>query len=304
MKNFLFIVLIFNTLCLNSQINLEDSTVQAITYWEIGEVKNYSLITEKKSITDTDTTVKERTEFNINVKVLDSSDTSYTIEWNYTNSNSNSSNKFENNILNCTNGLKVVYLTTEMGEFIEVLNWKEVRNYIQKSTSEFKELYKNDAELLKVIVQVENTFSSKEAIEQLALKDIQLFHSFYGAQYKLNEKLSGSIQVPNYLGGSPFDAELSVALKKIDEIKLEYDLELSQKVNVDQVIDAMFSYFTNIAKTKNIDPPKREDFKNMKNEMILISRFNDFGWVIECENISIVNSENMLVQVNKQIRLK
>ena len=304
MKNFLFIVLIFNALCFNSQINLEDSTVQAITYWEKGEAKKYSFKSEKRKINENDTIIEERTDFDVEIKVIDSSDTSYTIEWNYTNSNSNGSNNFENNVLNCTNGLKVVYLTTEMGEFIEVLNWKEVRNYIQKSTNEFKELYKNDAELLKAIVQVENTFSSKEVIEQIALKDIQLFHSFYGAQYKLNEKLTASTEVPNYLGGSPFDAELSVVLKKIDEVKLEYDLELSQKVNVDQVIDAMFGYFMNIAKTKNIDPPKREDFKNMKNEMILISRFNDFGWVIECENISIVNSENMLVQVHKQIRLK
>lgn len=72
MKKTLFAILLLvtgNTAI--GQINMADSTVQVITYWDKGEQQNYTVTHEKIRLQETDTILREFTTYDVEVTVLD-----------------------------------------------------------------------------------------------------------------------------------------------------------------------------------------------------------------------------------------
>jgi len=275
------------------QINTADSTAQVISYWDKGEKQNYSVTTEKTKIKGTDTTSREITTYDVEISVLNANDKSYTIEWNYKNITTNSQNPTVQKLMNITKDMKVIFKTDELGAFIEVLNWKEIKDYIHKATSSLRKDFKDIPEMDKVLKQIEATFSTKEAIESASIKDIQQFHTFHGAKYKLGEVLEGKMKVPNIYGTEPFDSDFTVYLDEINEEDNNFVMRATQEVNKEQLTNATFHYLTTMAKNMKVDPPKREDLKDLGNETLTASRIHGTGWVIYSIQTTTVTSDNI-----------
>jgi hypothetical protein len=139
MKNRIFtIFLLVVSLTTYAQINMLDSTAQAITYWKKGEKQNYTITTEKIKLKGSDTTSKEMTTYDVEISVANVNDKYYTIEWAYKNIKTNSSDPTIQKLMNMTKNMKVIFKTNELGTFTEVVNWKEIKDYIQKTTSALK----------------------------------------------------------------------------------------------------------------------------------------------------------------------
>lgn len=126
----LTILLLITGMATFGQINMADSTVQVITYWEQGEKQNYSVVTGSIKIKDSDTTSREITTYDVEITVLQADDKSYTVEWYYKNFKTDSQNVPVQKIMSIAKDIKVVYRTDELGIFVEVVNWKEIRDYI------------------------------------------------------------------------------------------------------------------------------------------------------------------------------
>lgn len=60
------------------QINMADSTVQVVTYWDKREKKSYSVTAERFKIKNSDTISRERTTYDVEITVLNTNDKSYT----------------------------------------------------------------------------------------------------------------------------------------------------------------------------------------------------------------------------------
>jgi hypothetical protein len=275
------------------QINMPDSTVQVITYWEKGDKQKYSIITEKIKTKDGDTTSKESTSYDVEVSVLNLKDKFYTVEWLYKNIKTNSSNATIQKINDITKDMKVVYKIDEVGSFVEVVNWKEVRDYIQKAIAALRKDFKEVPEMDKVIKQIEAIYSTKEAIESASIKDIQQFHAFHGAKYKLGEVLDFKTKVPNLIGPEPFDADISVYLDEINEPDNNFIIRSSQEVNKEQLTKATLDYLNAMAKTMKVSPPKPEDVKELKNETSTASRIHGSGWIVYSVQTITVTSSNV-----------
>lgn len=275
------------------QINMADSTAQVIAYWKKGDKQNYSLTVEKIKIKGNDTTYREVTTYDVEITVLNANDKSYTIEWFNKNNSTDSPNPIFKKLVNMTKGMKVVYKTDELGVFTEVVNWKEIKSYIQKATSTLRKDLKDIPEMDKVLKQIEATYSTKEAIESASIKDIHQFHMFHGAKYKLGEVLEGQLKVPNIYGTEPFDSYFKVYLDEINEKENNFIIRATQEVNKDQLINATFNYLTTMANTMKVDPPKKEDLKNLTNETLTISRIHGTGWVIHSVQTTKVTSDNI-----------
>lgn len=286
------------------QINMVDSTAQVITYWEKGDKQNYSLIAEKIKIKKNDTTSIEVTTYDVEISVLNANDKSYTIEWFYKNIATNSLNPTVQKLMNITKDMKVVYKTDELGVFIEVVNWKEIKSYIQKATSTLRQDFKDIPEMDKVLKQIEATYSTKEAIESASIKDIQQFHTFHGAKYKLGEVLEGQLKVPNIYGAEPFDSDFTVYLDEINEEDNNFIMRATQEVNKEQLTNATFDYLTTMAKNMKVDPPKREDLKDLTNETLTASRIHGTGWVIYSVQTTTVTSDNITNIEERIIEIK
>ena len=303
-KEFLTILLLATGMTTFGQINMADSTVQVITYWEKGEKQNYSMTAEKIKIKGSDTTIREMTTYDVEITVLNISEKSYTIEWLYKNIKSNSQNPIVQKLMNITKDMKVVFKTDEFGAFIEVVNWKEIKEYIQKEASALRKDFKEIQEMDNVIKQIEATYSTKEAVESASIKDIQQFHSFHGAKYKLGEVLKGQIKVPNLYGTEPFDSEFSLCLDEINEADNNFIIRSTQQVNSEQLTNATYDYLTKKAKTMNIEPPKREELKELKNETLTATRMHGTGWVVYSIQTTTITSDNVTNIEERTIEIK
>jgi hypothetical protein len=116
---------------------------------------------------------------------------------------------------------------------------------------------------------------------------------FHGAKYKLGEVLEGQLKVPNIYGTEPFDSYFKVYLDEINEKENNFIIRATQEVNKDQLINATFNYLTTMANTMKVDPPKKEDLKNLTNETLTISRIHGTGWVIHSVQTTKVTSDNI-----------
>src|SRR5690606_32017512 len=198
------------------QINLADSTVQVIGYWDNKEKQTYLVTTEKYKIKNSDTTSTERMTYEVDITIKDSTEKSYTIEWSYKNFNINTDNKFTKKLASISQNMNVIIKTDEMGAFTEVVNWKEVRDYIKSTTNILKKEFKDILKIDEIVNQVIGLFSTKEAIESVAIKDIQQFYTYHGGKYKLGEEITTQMKFPNLYGGQPFDVEVAIQLDEIN----------------------------------------------------------------------------------------
>ena len=275
-----------------AQINMADSTVQVVSYWDKGEKQNYTITLEKIKLKGEDTTSKELISYDVEVSVTGATKNSYTVQWDYKNFKTNDKNEFTQELSKINKNMQVIYKTDEMGGFIEVINWKEIRAYNQKAIAVLRKKFGTAPEIEKMLKQIENSFSTKEAIEAASIKDIQQFHSFHGGKYKLHEEISDKIKVPNVLTNIPFDADYSLYLDEINETDNNYILRSSQVVDSTQLMDATFQFLSNLAKSMNIKAPKKEDIKGLSNDIQLASRIHGTGWVVYSIQTTTVNSDN------------
>jgi hypothetical protein len=263
------------------QINMQDSTVQVIGYWEKNEKQSYDISLFKYKLEGKDTTSRQIIRYEAEVTVLDANDKSYTIEWFYRNFRCTGGDVIMQKLSSAAQDLKVVIRSDEMGAFKEVVNWKEVRDYIERSVASLRTEYKNAPQTDELLKQQLNMFTTKEAIQTAAIRDIHQFYTYHGGKYKLGEQLSGKQKVPNLLGVEPFDTDITVRLDEINVKEGNSIIRMSQVVDSKQLTDASYEYLKKVSKTIESKPPKREEMPDVVNETQTASRIHaSSGWVI------------------------
>jgi len=275
----LSILFFFVTINLFGQINIEDSTVQAITYWEKGETYNYFLKNKKIKIDDGDTTVTEDNSYKVKVSIKEATEDSYTVEWFYSDFKSEITNETMEKLSKITDKMKVIFKTNEMGVFQEVVNWKEIKSYTDKAIETLTKDFKDVPQLQELIKQISSLFSTKESIENTAIRDIQQYHTFFGASYKLGQIVEAQMQGPNVFGGEPFDIELAVYLEEYYPNDDLYDLVAIQEVDKEQLTNATIEYVTKLTTSMGVEAPDFSNFPELSNDIVTFSRFHNTGWL-------------------------
>ena len=288
----------------SAQINMADSTAQVIAYFDKGERQSYTVTIEKFRIKESDTISKKLTSYDVDITVLDSTKNSYTIQWIYGKTTSDEENEFAQKLLNLNSELKVIFKTDELGSFTEVLNWKEIRDYMNKRAKILEKDLKSFPEMASLFKQIQMKFASKEVIEALAIRDIQQFHTFHGANYQLGEVLEGTIETPNVFGSKPFDTYTTLFLDEIDEEDKTVIVRATQKVDSQQLTDATFKYLEKVAKTLKTTVPKRSDIKNLTNEIEYAARIHTSGWPLSIWQEVSIFTDNITAVEKRTIEIK
>jgi hypothetical protein len=283
------------------QINIADSTVQVIGYWDKNEKQSYEISFEKYKLKEGDTTLRELVKYDVDITVIDSTSASYTVEWFYRNYRIETENLIAKKLISLSEDMKVIIKTDEMGAFLEVVNWREVWDHIKKSTKILKNELKDVPDMHKMVTQVESMYLTKAAIESVAIKDIHQFYTYHGAKYKLGEELSGQLQVQNNFGGNPFDADVSL---RLDEINYEDDnsiIRMSQRVDPEQLTDATYEYLKKISSALGHEMPERIQFPPLINETWTASRIHGYtGWIIYSVETKEISTDNT-IQLEERI---
>lgn len=275
------------------QINMNDSTVQVIGYWDKNEKQTYIVTNESYKVKDSDTTSRESYKYAVDITIVDSTADSYTIDWFYHDYDIKADNELIKKLSSIAEDMTVTILTDGLGAFKEVKNWKDIRDFILKGTKILKKETKDIPNIDKVIKQMEDMYSTKESIEAAAIKEIQQFYTYHGGKYKLGEEISASMKVANLYGGEPFDTEVTLWLDEINTEDNNSIIRMQQIVNSEQLTKTTFDYLTKMSETMKVPGPKWDGFPPLKNETWTSSRIHNAGWVIYSIETQEVSAEGV-----------
>jgi len=220
-KLFLLFVLILNTIIFQSQ---EDtSKIAFIAYWSVGDSYDFRITKIKKSWKSSELIKSSDETYVANFLVLDSTESSYTIKWSFK-KNLGSSYQIPEEIVKKLSKYElteVIYKTSEFGDFIEVINWKELSEAMKSMINDILMVYKeqegNDLEpVIKQMQPIIDVYNSKEGIEQLVLKELQVIHTPMGGEFDILEPILYEEEIPNLFGGEPITGEGKLYFETVD----------------------------------------------------------------------------------------
>lgn len=278
----------------NCQINIADSTTQVIGYWDRNEKQTYLISNEKLKIQDGDTISREFTKYEVDITITDSTENGYLINWFYRDYVVETENELIRKLSSIIEDMNVQIKTDDLGTFVEIVNWEDIRDFIIKGTSMLKDELKDIPNIDKVITQMENMYNSKQAIEASAINEILQFHYFHGLKYKLWEDYSYDNKLANMFGGDPFDAKVNFWLDEINSDDNNAVYRMHQSVDSVQLTNETFKYLTKMAETMQTHAPKREEFSFLHNETYTASRIHGSGWPLYSIQTKEVKADNVI----------
>jgi hypothetical protein len=290
------IILAFCISCLlslnaSTQNTVTDSTATVIGYWKKGDKIRLSLAQTKEKYKGSELTSKGSSTSIIDVTIIDESKDSYTIKWKYTDVNvfTKEKNPSADKFSSIVKGLEIIFKTDEMGSFTELVNWKEIQNFIYKALDMLKTEY-NDPSIDAAVNEVRKIYSSKESIEQVLIKEIQLYHTLYGGEYKLKENISIETQLPNVLGGEPFPAFLEIEMTSLVPSKNTCIITMTQKLDDEKTTKIILDWVEKVSKKDNLSQkiPKINITDKNEFEVELLT-----GWINKITSIRTAIAEEV-----------
>jgi len=303
--NKLLIAFLFSLICVKlfAQINMADSTVQVIGYWDIKEKQSYNILQKKFKIQDADTTFTEYFKYSVDITIADSTTNSYLIDWYFHDYEVEEGNELIKKLLTIPEDMTIRIKTDQFGTFQEVINWKEVQGYIFKVTELLQEETNTIPDMKTLINQIEQMYSSRESIESSTINEIQQFFTFHGGIYKLGEEYKTEVKLPNLYGGEPFDTKLTVWLDELNPENSTFVIRIHQSVDSEQLTGAAFDYLTKMSDRMKLTAPEKEKFPLFTNNTWTSSRIHESGWIIysietkEVKSEGITNIEERIIEI-------
>jgi hypothetical protein len=248
------ITLLFLCICILPQLFAQDyydvkfiaqdtsqAKISAIAYWNKKESHTYRFTQkELKYIADTVSSEKIQNDYEMKFNVIDSTEKSYKIRWDFLRSLKKTSTKEEeqeneimSKLYNKYNDLKLIYKTDELGAMGEVENlpklyemMDDIVNIMKKplfDTMKFESPKKR-----KQFEEYMSVFLNKDYIlKKTFLEPITQFHNLMGFACHLNDTLSFKMKAPNNIDGGPivYDGYLFIeSLDSTDEVQFIQEL--------------------------------------------------------------------------------
>lgn len=293
MKKILFLLTMISAGNMQSQI-LDDSIVQFVGYWELNETQVYRIDNEKYKVKDNDTVNRQSVSYDVEITVVDSTSTSYTLRWAYKNFDLKGIDSLTAKVMKITENMEIIYKTDELGVFREVLNFEEIKSVVDKTIGVFEEEMKETPNIQVILNQVKKTVASKESIESISMTEVQNFHKAFGVQMNINEVYNSETEVQNLYGGEPFSASLESEVVSVDKENETALVKIFTTVDSKQVTDATFSYLKAMAESMNAPPPKREELPDFDIQFRFATTIHlPSGWPLYAINIKEVSGGNI-----------
>ena len=218
----------------------QDSAVSCITNWKLGDTKIYSIVHEKNTVrSGNNSTFKFA--YEAWVTVIDSTAKSYTIKWVFHQPKPATGAAALSDSLPVYNGMSMIFRITDVGGFIELLNWEEVRDtYVRMLELSLPK--KMDSTAVAGLQASKNLFHSKEVVESSLIREIQLFHVPYGYRYSAAE-VTAKTGIASPFGGDPFPAVQTLKLTELDPKKDEFTLAIDLRIDEGSLKGMMDSLF-------------------------------------------------------------
>lgn len=291
------------TLNTYAQINMKDSTVNVVAYWEKGEQHAYKYTNQKMTIKDNDTSYNHYITYDIIVTILKANKNSYALKWEYKNGVNTDYNfpiplKQELN-----NNQTFYYQTNEMGVFKQVDHWKKIKKhnkkFIQKEFGHYKNL---DANAQNIYNNYKKVLLNQKQFELTQLQDIQIYHNPFGIKLKLGEVETVTYEETNILDkDKPLKMLYEVSLDEIDTANHYYMINTKHEIDPED----LKRFITEFA-LKYADQEAEENKKlvsNLNKKIEIQNIIHDTGWLLHAYNKTEINIGDTHTIEEKTIQL-
>jgi len=201
-----------------------DSTkVAFVAYWSKGDSYDYVVTKVKKTWHGDKLAKTDSSTYFANFSVIDSTETEYKIRWKYKSNFTNLPVEFSNLLNNNSVFLEFIYKTNELGEFLEVENWKEISEMMKlsfNSAIEKVKLEKPDIDITRLNKAMNpflSIYTSKEGIESLVLKELQYFHFPLGIEFETSQPIIYEEEFENLIGENPLRGNAVISFDHLDQ---------------------------------------------------------------------------------------
>ena len=198
-----------------SQKISQDTTASFIGDWKKGDGKIIEIVRTKEATRSGKPSPPFTFTYEAHVSILDSSNDGYTIQWVFHLPDEyKKANPGIEEVMPVYEGLKMIFKTTNVGAFKELINWKEVKDaYIAMMEVSVS---KNITDSTRAIInKTYEIFNSRQMIEGAFIKEIQLYHSPYGGEFTSNG-IEIATSMDNPFGGESMPAITTQQLTKSD----------------------------------------------------------------------------------------
>jgi hypothetical protein len=228
----------------------DTSSVSYVAYWSVGDSYNFTVRKTSQQWSGDSLTRDDISEYTGNFEVTDSTETSYTIMWTFSNELSNTWDIPDELLAELSKYelTEVVYNTTEMGEFAGIENWKELGEMVRSMFNDIFRIMSDGSQenfdrMMDMARPVTEMYSTKEGVEQLVFPELMLFHFPFGAMIPVGDTIRYDDHFPNLLGGEPIRAEASLWFEEVDFDDERSLLVQESKLNPDDTKTFLQSFF-------------------------------------------------------------
>jgi hypothetical protein len=232
MKYLLCVLFAFTGYLAFSQNADKDSSANTIAYWKKGEHKVLSIVHSKETFSQGKLKSTFSIGYNADILVLDSTASGYTLQWTFSLPEKTiKENPSVVGSLPVYEGMKMVFKTSQVGAFLELSNWQEVKDaYIKMMEISLPE--KLDSAAQAAIDKSKELFNSKEMVEASLIREIQIFHSNYGYKFTKSE-IKAETELANPFADEPLPAIQTFRISELnpgqDYFKLIIEQEIDKK---------------------------------------------------------------------------
>ena len=215
--------------------------VEILPHWKKGEVFSLHISRAREKFADGTSTISGKTRTDFRLEVLHADERGYLIGWTAGDTTFDvppSSESFLRQVVGLMKDMRIVLQIDPHGTITGVQNWKELRKEVLKvmdallaNTPDTEAEAANRTLLSNVRTQWDTTFSTKEQIEQLCTRDAKIYLMALGRSYEFNKPHDYPDQLSNPLGGEPFPARTTIALKAFDQLSGQVTLVRNQRTD-------------------------------------------------------------------------
>jgi len=277
---FILFLLISENFLAQDYINLvKPNEVATILYLEKRDVIKYRCHVENLKFKNGNSKPKSSqvTNYDLLLKVVESTDSSYVFELTYANVKREGENETVSEIqAELLKSFSIQYCTDELGAYDSIINKKELIETSLKCLTVFSE--KINGDYAQILNGIKKIIADEENIEALFIEDINMIHNLYGIQAKLNNQIEFELEYPALVGIS-MNGIGKFQVTNIDLLKGNCALRLDQVPNKDELVALIQTISLQLGRndfddsptmklTSNLNVSYKMDLSNGKMEQI------------------------------------
>jgi len=256
MKGYLLLFALFTSLSGISQV-LTDTTLGVIAFWQVGDTMTYQF-TERVDKLDKGLNSEEVSSWIVEIVVLDSTDSFYILQWRCANFVlPEEVDPGEKLISTFFERLPVIYRTNELGQFEEILNWETWRDSTQAFYTEYMTPFSGIPDSLQqnMVSFMGSLFETQDQVEYW-MKEIRLWHQFFGKRYPLDRVLEGSRYYTNPYLSRPMEGFALTQVKAINDTLATSTVEMLSGIEGERAQQLMLNFVKESATELGIEDPE------------------------------------------------